>query len=825
MPSPKKTSLTIVSPWKRLLLVGFTAVAGAAPLHAQTLVRANQPLATIVVDKNATPQVQKAAKLLQTTIAKSSGATLPISDAAPTGAALHVGNTAFVAGRKLKPGNLDQEGFILRKIDDNNFVIVGGSDWGTEFGVYDFLERYLGVRWLLPSELGEDVPSHANIVLPAANLREEPVFLSRRLSPLNIEGQKAQDVWARQNRARGRIEFHHNLLKLFPPSQYAQTHPEYFPETDGKRYIPRDDIDPNWQPNFSAPGIADEAVKNIDAYFRANPNAPSYSLGMNDSIKFDDSPASKARRTGRKNYLGEPDVSNDYFLWANDVVSRVLQKHPGKLFGTLAYHNLVDPPQDMPVNAAIVPFLTYERMRWADPELRANDQSLTKRWAAVAPNVGWYDYAYGISYQLPRVWFHQQQEYLSWGAKNGVTHHYAELYPNFGTGPMAWVMAKLLWNPHQNVDVLLDDWYQHAAGKAAAPKLREYYAIWEKFWTQDIQNSKWNRKTGQYLDFNGNPSYLSDVPQEYLTRSDALLNEALQLADTPQRKARVAKLQEMWHFYRASVVTYQSATTLKLDTEEQALKGVDDAVATLKAAQQRTALLKSFKDDPLYDIAQEYILRYEGTHGADWGQGALWQLLPWISKSERVKAKIDTVIEANPGAVAASARLLLQVAQNGGGTQLLSNPTFEGGTKGWSIWDKANEGQEFHRGTFTPQADGGVWVEGLSRGSLMQTVPYQAGSFYVSVAYTVPESIAKGHGTLMIQLLDANGKMLRDKNVNLPSSNVALAATSGNTVVAPFELPAEHATAKSIRLMLLLDGLAPDEKVLVKSVGIYRLGK
>src|SRR5690606_9291201 len=113
-------------------------------------------------------------------------------------------------------------------------------------------------------------------------------------------------------------------------------------------------------------------------YFDENPDQTSYSLGMNDSHQFDESSASKARRNGKTNFLGQEDISQDYFQWANEIAAKVLLRHPQKLFGTMAYHNLAEPPAGMAINRAIVPFITYERMRWTDPALRALGQDLTK---------------------------------------------------------------------------------------------------------------------------------------------------------------------------------------------------------------------------------------------------------------------------------------------------------------------------------------------------------------------------------------------------------------------------------------------------------------
>jgi hypothetical protein len=404
-----------------------------------------------------------------------------------------------------------------------------------------------------------------------------------------------------------------------------------------------------------------------------------------------------------------------------------------------------------------------------------------------------------------------------------VKHYYGELYPNFGSGPKAWVLEKLLWNPNQNVDALLDDWYQNAAGKAAAPKLKAYYDIWEKFWTNEILHSSWNRKTGQWLDFTGNPSYLNDVSQQYITESDRLLDQALELADTPERKARVAKLQQMWKFYRASVLCYQAMTAPQPQTEAQALKFADSSIAALDAARQRNDLLQSFKNDPLYKETYGYIMRYPATQGGNWGKDVLWHLLPWITKSEPVKNELNEIAKNHPESKD-TITLMLRVAK-GEGTQLLQNPDFKDGTSGWTIWDKSKESTDFHAGVFTKSVDQGLLVQGLERGALMQTVPYQSGSFYATVSYSVPEEIAGANASLNIQILDASGKTLRSKEVALPSANVPLDTSGQYAVRVPFVLPKDIANAKSIRVMLLLDGLNPDKKVYVDTIGIYQLNR
>lgn len=86
----------------------------------------------------------------------STGATFAVrneSDPATQPGSLHVGPTRFAVAHLTddpRAADLDDDGFIHDIIDDQHIVILGGSDLGTEFGVYDFLERHAGVRWLLP---------------------------------------------------------------------------------------------------------------------------------------------------------------------------------------------------------------------------------------------------------------------------------------------------------------------------------------------------------------------------------------------------------------------------------------------------------------------------------------------------------------------------------------------------------------------------------------------------------------------------------------------------------------------------------------------------
>ena len=214
--------ITVVS---TLCLVLTATTSDAAPA-AMRIAHNGQPRAAIVVQPDASEQLAEAVTEMQRLVEMASGAKLAIGTATGEHVAIHVGRTPAVAALAIDLGELDGDGFVIQSPDTRTIVILGPTDWGTEFGVYEFLERYVGVRWLLPGPDGADVPSRVSIEVPVGQVRQEPAIFSRLFSGLSGEW---QTKWARRNRMHGRVSFHHYLLHVFPPESYTKTHPDFFP--------------------------------------------------------------------------------------------------------------------------------------------------------------------------------------------------------------------------------------------------------------------------------------------------------------------------------------------------------------------------------------------------------------------------------------------------------------------------------------------------------------------------------------------------------------------------------------------------------------------
>lgn len=816
----------------------FAALAGTlAGAGEVTLVRDSKPAAVIVLAQTASSEAQATAATLSQYVFEASGARLPIVREADLGgnsaARVHVGLNGLPATRNLLPPELDADGFVI-ETKGQDIAIAGPSAAGTEFGVYEFLERFAGVRWLLPGAEGTDVPRHTTIAVPEGRIQEQPAFFSRMLSGLRGP---AQSQWARCNRMHGRVSFHHNLLRLFPPSQYAKSHPELFPVLKGdSRYVPTGDEDHGWQPCFTAPGSVEEAIQSISRFFRDHPGETSYSLGMNDSGSFCRCPGCLARISGDKNYLGWVDYSDLYYDWCNRVIGGVLKTFPDKWFGCLAYFNVATPPTRCQVHPRLVPYITYDRMKWIDPELRAQGEAATRDWQKSVPSFAWYDYIYGSPYCLPRVYFHQAGDSLRFAADHGVKAHYAEIYPNFGEGPKPYLHLRLWWNPNQDVDRLLAEWYERCVGPEAAPYLAKYYAIWERFWTRDIRSSPWFSKTGTWLPFTS-PAYLGEVKPADLAESRRLLEACIAHCRTDRQKARAATLEKAFQYYEASALAYRAnldSAGRPAGTEAEALALLEAAGQGLKMAQRRRHLaLEVFPKDPVL-VNPLGIDRYPALAGATWGGRGLAAIADWLTQGENeVRRRVQALAASpEPGPVRDQAALLLALAD--GKTELISaNPSFEDGkgeqAAGWSYWRKPDVPPEPPVGRLSRQAGtgrSGTWAllcEGLLRGGPVQTLAAPAPGRYLAVAWVQAPAGQTGGGTVELTVTP-----LDEKGSNLPgfsSGQVQPEAGRWSLLSLPIDLPKAVGGKQvcRVRLVPIIDGFQEGGKVLLDDAGLHRL--
>jgi hypothetical protein len=155
-------------------------VLSSSALHALEVVISRQHVIHHAADAPDTAKL--AAKELQQVIQAASGIELAITSEKVTPPAIRI----------VSDSRLPHDGFEIRA--EGADVIIAGNDdahagtWtlpshGSLFGAQEFLERFLGVRWLSPGELGQDVPKTNEMRIDMNEpIRGAPGFASRSLA-------------------------------------------------------------------------------------------------------------------------------------------------------------------------------------------------------------------------------------------------------------------------------------------------------------------------------------------------------------------------------------------------------------------------------------------------------------------------------------------------------------------------------------------------------------------------------------------------------------------------------------------------------------------
>jgi len=536
---------------KPIVLAGVMGVCGSLlfACHQEVcLVRAGRAHARLSPQSAAHPAGRRLAEMIK----RVTGADLADG---PDQTTIFVGPAAAEqAGLALARLDLGDEGYVLFA-RPGKLVLAGRNDRSTDYAVSTFLERYAGVRWFWPGELGTVIPRKDAILVPVGEWVEKPDFAIRWIGN--------DEAWARHNKLNVvagkdigvRFQwFVHTWLDLVPPEKYAEAHPEYYAMRRGKRRKPsrREQM----QLCTSNPQVADAAAATILQLVRQDPSIKIVSIDPMDNDRFCECPACRA--------LDEPDApperrrSRRVVLFYKAVAERVAQERPDLLLKGIAYWSYVAPPADPTVRLpdnVVIQLCRFECHNHGlnDPNCPFNARHVAslRGWQRIAKHLMLYEYYWKVAWnELPWPIAHTLKADYPFLRKLGVMGVASQHAHNFGSHGLGYYLAaKLLWDAEADVDALVEDYHLSPFGPQAGRELLAYYKQIEQAAIASGVHLAVQRPYREVL---------AIFTAELLEQLEARLQKAEAAPLTPAQRARV-RLVRIAHDHTVNVVRYLQA--------------------------------------------------------------------------------------------------------------------------------------------------------------------------------------------------------------------------------------------------------------------------
>ena len=774
--------------WLAACLAGTGSVFAADRGSALVLVSRGSPNARIVLPSDAEAEEKLAAQELAAYMQRITGAALSITtDPAAPGAKVLVGLRDRAARDALRLDQLKYGGFVMKR-EGEVLTLAGRPAVGTLNAVYAFLEDVAGVRWYMPTELGENVPTRPTLSVAALDRRVEPRFVNRRNHGIDLSIRGEGEAWRRRVRITSHgldvpfNRYSHNLYRVLPVDHYAAAHPEYFPLRKGKRYIAEGRAKHSaWQPCTTNPDVVGIAIRYGRKWLDEQPRTNFYSVGMNDSRGFCECPKCKALDAAAREFRGREMVSDRYFTFVKAVADEIAKTHPDRYVSCIAYSAVESLPEQVKIPSNVYVVITQDVAQWHDPEYRRTDEAFARSWAEAAGAFGTYDYT-GLTWLLPRVYPHLMAESLRLYAEVGAVAVTNEAFPTWWyAAPQMYLRAKLLWDPQRDADAVLDEFYRGFFGPARKP-MKGVYDVFERCMVKP-REGRW---------FEGLSSVIQQL--DLWTPQDAaecrrLLSEAKGLAGAEGIHARrVAFVARGWGWIDQVLEEYwqaQKVERLASDPQAATEQVLDEALKLMRHTERRERTWQAIRSDRLLSGIYRLIDERYARRWASWKAYLnKCQTIGFTSvtsvegdaRPERIRRLLAMVPQ---GPLAAEFRGHLWVAEHPRAANLCRNPGFEDAQSagpapkgidwvatqcppGWSKW--ALERPSRDRMTWEAKAGRRgsrcVRTQGAKNACFIQTSPVKPGErYYASVAVRAKCS-PDAKSQLRVQWKDAEGKWI-----------------------------------------------------------------
>jgi len=575
------------------------------------IVRNGEARAVVVISDKATKTAKYAASEFVRHVEKATGVRVKIAAESETpedmDTRVYIGKTNTCSHFGIDVDRLPREAFIMRSVGNDLFIVGREDDGdpldqsnpnvGTLFGVYEFLENILNVRWLWPGELGEYVPKTNTVEFSAINRLQSSALQFRRVYWSSMQGILnggkigeedaclgfSPDVARNYAEALGIFLRRHRMggMDIKPPSghafsgwwkRYGKEHPEWFAlRKDGTRGDP-DPEAKHVDICVTNEELQDFIVKqwNGESWLQLGPvDQPGRCFC--DKCRAWDGPQPENPPWFAKYVYGADPRAKDVFSGVTSdryarfwkIIQQKARKRNPDVFvsGSFIYENdFPAPVRDIKLNKNIY----AEFVQWQDPHLRyfpmpdeayewIKEQWLG--WQKTGLRMGYRPNYLHDGYVMPHFETRQSGEFFKFVYKNGMEGaSFDSLTGQWAVhGPRLYMHMRLMSNPELEIAEIRNEYF--SAFGSAAERVKQYFNYWEDYAFNNILS---------FIDlFNDPRRYRSyplkahkAFPTEIFEKAGKILNQAMHEArkDTlPEYVERVEFLQKGLEHARLTV--------------------------------------------------------------------------------------------------------------------------------------------------------------------------------------------------------------------------------------------------------------------------------
>ena len=538
------------------LVLGLVAIAVCATCGAVVL----EPGRTeVVIGGDAPKTVRFAAMEMTNFLAQAWGRTVPLVTTRTPGRA------ALVLGGE-PTANLPRDGFVIEAgtdviriygeddpkadlaaqvaagiVDGASGLGVRNSAHGTLFGVYEFLERHVGVRFYFPGDMGTVIPRVGPVKVPAGRAVKSPAWAVRSvymagdgLWPGEVNDGVSRRAPKALNWLRLRLESQsvpccHGLNNFQFSDRFHETHPEWFalvtdPVTGKPRRYSGVGAKGELQTGhlcYSNDEMWDQVYRDICAYFDGkDPSAlgikrvwnsrpdgwgPNFKgnyvdVMQQDAMKKCECEKCKAAYDESRGIRG---YASDLIWSKTSALAKRLADggYPAILTqSTYVWSPYYELPTCSLASNMVIQVAQGGPWSMGNPDVLSNEVERLSAWAdKVGHKV--FTWTYPTKLNSPQNSF----EFGIVGLPNIAPHAWADYYrltSKWSMGSFAeteceramlnylnyYVFAKLAWDPDLNLEALLDEHYRLMFG-AGAGEMKRAFEIFEQKWMGDIQGT------------------------------------------------------------------------------------------------------------------------------------------------------------------------------------------------------------------------------------------------------------------------------------------------------------------------------------------------